>query len=188
MKPMLIARGTKRFKLKYDQLLSSLAFNLKLRRYRRAVGESVAAPMRYYSNNIVGTVVLVEVMEKHNCRSIIFSSSATVYGEPAVTPCTEESPTSALNPYGRTKLFIEHILTDLEAAGAASPAAGPAWQVVLLRYFNPVGAHPSGRIGEDPKGTPNNLMPFVQQVAVGRRPLLSVYGDDYPTTVRPHRC
>jgi len=182
---MLTAHRNKRLKLKYDKPLSSLAFNLKLRRYSSAVGESVAKPMRYYSNNIVGTVVLVEVMEKHNCRSIIFSSSATVYGEPAVTPCTEESPTSALNPYGRTKLFIEHILTDLQSA---SPAAGPAWQVVLLRYFNPVGAHPSGRIGEDPKGIPNNLMPFVQQVAVGRRPLLSVYGDDYPTTVRREQC
>jgi len=140
----------------------------------KAVGESVAAPMKYYSNNIVGTVVLVEVMQKHGCRAIIFSSSATVYGEPASVPCTEDFPTAALNPYGRTKLFIEHILGDLQASD-------PAWQVVLLRYFNPVGAHPSGRIGEDPKGIPNNLMPYVQQVAVGRRAELSVYGDDYPT-------
>ena len=105
---------------------------------------------------------------------MIFSSSATVYGEPATVPCTEDFPTAALNPYGRTKLFIEHILTDLQNSK-------PDWQIVLLRYFNPVGAHPSGRIGEDPKGIPNNLMPFVQQVAVGRRPQLSVYGDDYPT-------
>ena len=140
----------------------------------KAVGESVAKPMRYYSNNIAGTVTLVAAMEKAGCKSIIFSSSATVYGEPATVPCTEDFPTAALNPYGRTKLFIEHMLTDLQASDSA-------WQVVLLRYFNPVGAHPSGRIGEDPKGIPNNLMPFVQQVAVGRRPQLSVYGDDYPT-------
>ena len=140
----------------------------------KAVGESVAQPMKYYSNNISGTVVLVEVMEKHGCRAIIFSSSATVYGEPATVPCTEDFPTGALNPYGRTKLFIEHILSDLQASN-------DKWQVVLLRYFNPVGAHPSGRIGEDPKGIPNNLMPYVQQVAVGRRPELSVYGNDYPT-------
>jgi UDP-glucose 4-epimerase len=140
----------------------------------KAVGESVAKPMRYYSNNIAGTVVLIDAMEKAECRSIIFSSSATVYGEPATVPCTEDFPTAALNPYGRTKLFIEHMLTDLQHSD-------PRWQVVLLRYFNPVGAHPSGRIGEDPKGIPNNLMPFVQQVAVGRRPQLSVYGDDYPT-------
>jgi len=117
----------------------------------------------------------VAAMERAGCKSIIFSSSATVYGEPATVPCTEDFPTAALNPYGRTKLFIEHMLTDLQASDAQ-------WQVVLLRYFNPVGAHPSGRIGEDPKGIPNNLMPFVQQVAVGRRPQLSVYGDDYPTS------
>ena len=140
----------------------------------KAVGESVAQPMKYYSNNIAGTVTLVAAMEKADCRSIIFSSSATVYGEPATVPCTEDFPTAALNPYGRTKLFIEHMLTDLQASDAR-------WKVILLRYFNPVGAHPSGRIGEDPKGIPNNPMPFVQQVAVGRRPELSVYGDDYPT-------
>ncbi|EEH56796.1 uncharacterized protein MICPUCDRAFT_39596 [Micromonas pusilla CCMP1545] len=140
----------------------------------KAVGESVAKPMRYYRNNIVGTMALVDVMERHGCRKIIFSSSATVYGEPATVPCTEEFPTAALNPYGRTKLFVEHILTDMQAAS-------PEWKVILLRYFNPVGAHPSGRIGEDPKGIPNNLMPFIQQVAVGRRPVLSVFGDDYKT-------
>ena len=141
----------------------------------KAVGESVAKPMRYYSNNISGTVALVAAMERAGCKSLIFSSSATVYGEPATVPCTEDFPTSALNPYGRTKLFIEHMLTDLHASD-------PQWRVVLLRYFNPVGAHPSGTIGEDPKGIPNNLMPFVQQVAVGRRPVLSVYGDDYKTS------
>ena len=140
----------------------------------KAVGESVAKPMRYYRNNIVGTMALVDVMERHGCRKIIFSSSATVYGEPATVPCTEEFPTAALNPYGRTKLFVEHILTDMQAAS-------PEWKVILLRYFNPVGAHPSGRIGEDLKGIPNNLMPFIQQVAVGRRPVLSVFGDYYKT-------
>ena len=140
----------------------------------KAVGESVAKPMRYYSNNITSTLVLCDVMARHGCKKIIFSSSATVYGEPATVPCTEDFPTAALNPYGRTKLFIEHILTDLYKSDEA-------WDVAILRYFNPVGAHASGTLGEDPKGIPNNLMPFVQQVAVGRRPELSVFGTDYPT-------
>ena len=140
----------------------------------KAVGESVAKPLWYYTNNIAGTLVLVAVMIAHQCKSIIFSSSATVYGEPATVPCTEDFPTAALNPYGRTKLFIEHILTDVYHADTS-------WNVIILRYFNPVGAHPSGRIGEDPKGIPNNLMPFVQQVAVGRRAELAVFGTDYPT-------
>jgi UDP-glucose 4-epimerase len=140
----------------------------------KAVGESVAKPMRYYDNNISSTLVLCETMAKYGCKNIIFSSSATVYGEPATVPCTEEFPTAALNPYGRTKLFIEHILSDLYVSDKE-------WKVALLRYFNPVGAHASGTLGEDPKGIPNNLMPFVQQVAVGRRPELSVFGNDYPT-------
>jgi len=140
----------------------------------KAVGESVAKPMMYYRNNIVSTLVLCEVMAKYGCKTIIFSSSATVYGEPASVPCTEDFPTAALNPYGRTKLFIEHILSDLYASDKE-------WKVALLRYFNPVGAHESGTLGEDPKGIPNNLMPFVQQVAVGRRPELNVFGNDYPT-------
>ena len=140
----------------------------------KAVGESVRLPMRYYENNIASTLALCEVMARHGCKKIIFSSSATVYGEPATVPCTEDFPTSALNPYGRTKLFIEHILTDLYTSDNE-------WDVAILRYFNPVGAHASGTLGEDPKGIPNNLMPFVQQVAVGRRPELSVFGNDYPT-------
>ena len=140
----------------------------------KAVGESVAKPMMYYRNNILSTLVLCEVMARHGCKTIIFSSSATVYGEPASVPCTEDFPTAALNPYGRTKLFIEHILSDLYVSDKE-------WKVALLRYFNPVGAHASGTLGEDPKGIPNNLMPFVQQVAVGRRPELSVFGNDYPT-------
>ena len=140
----------------------------------KAVGESVAEPMKYYDNNITSTLVLCEIMAKRGCKNIIFSSSATVYGEPASVPCTEDFPKAALNPYGRTKLFIEHILSDLYVSDKT-------WKVALLRYFNPVGAHASGTLGEDPKGIPNNLMPFVQQVAVGRRPELNVFGNDYPT-------
>jgi len=140
----------------------------------KAVGESVEQPLRYYDNNVYGTVALCEVMQKHDCRSIIFSSSATVYGDPATTPITEDFPTSATNPYGRSKLFIEEILRDLHISD-------PSWKIVLLRYFNPVGAHPSGMIGEDPNGIPNNLMPFITQTAVGKLSCLSVFGDDYDT-------
>ncbi|CAI5517355.1 unnamed protein product [Closterium sp. Naga37s-1] len=140
----------------------------------KAVGESVQQPLRYYHNNITGTIVLLELMAQYGCSKIVFSSSATVYGQPKRVPCTEEDELQTLNPYGRTKLYIENMLRDMQAASAG-------WQVLLLRYFNPVGAHPSGRIGEDPQGIPNNLMPFIQQVAVGRRPFLSVFGDDYPT-------
>lgn len=140
----------------------------------KAVGESVKQPLRYYRNNIAGTLNLAELMTEFGCKQLVFSSSATVYGQPKSVPCTESSPLQTLNPYGRTKLFIEEILRDVQAAD-------PAWRVVLLRYFNPVGAHPSGRIGEDPVGIPNNLMPFIQQVAVGRRQELTVFGRDYPT-------
>jgi UDP-glucose 4-epimerase len=140
----------------------------------KAVGESVAKPLLYYENNIAGTVNLLNVMTKYNCTNIVFSSSATVYGDPASVPVTESFPTMGTNPYGRTKLFIEQILTDLYKSDSS-------WNVVLLRYFNPVGAHQSGLIGEDPKGIPNNLMPFIQQVAVGKREALSVFGSDYPT-------
>jgi len=140
----------------------------------KAVGESVAKPLLYYENNIAGTVNLLNVMTKYNCTNIVFSSSATVYGDPASVPVTESFPTMGTNPYGRTKLFIEQILTDLYKSDSS-------WNVVLLRYFNPVGAHKSGLIGEDPKGIPNNLMPFIQQVAVGKREALSVFGSDYPT-------
>ncbi len=142
---------------------------------KKAVGESVEKPLYYYRNNITGTINLVEVMEKYGVRNLIFSSSATVYGEPARLPISEESPVVACtNPYGWTKLMIEQILTDLQSASRR-------WNVLLLRYFNPVGAHRSGRIGEDPGGIPNNLMPYITQVAVGRLPQLSVYGDDYNT-------
>jgi UDP-glucose 4-epimerase len=140
----------------------------------KAVGESVEQPLRYYDNNICGTVALCEVMEANNCKKIVFSSSATVYGDPHTTPIKEDFPLSATNPYGRSKLFIEEILRDLYVADKN-------WKVVLLRYFNPVGAHKSGRIGEDPNGIPNNLMPFISQVAVGKRKELSVFGDDYDT-------
>ncbi|MCK4640291.1 MAG: UDP-glucose 4-epimerase GalE [Candidatus Marinimicrobia bacterium] len=141
----------------------------------KAVGESVNIPLKYYHNNLTGTVTLCEVMAKYNVKNIVFSSSATVYGEPHTVPITEDFPTSATNPYGRTKLFIEEILKDLYVSDNN-------WNVVLLRYFNPVGAHHSGRIGEDPKGIPNNLMPFISQVAVGKLKELSVFGNDYPTT------
>jgi UDP-glucose 4-epimerase len=140
----------------------------------KAVGESVEMPLRYYHNNVTGTLILCEVMRKHDVKDIVFSSSAAVYGDPHKVPVIEDFPLSATNPYGRTKLIIEDILRDLHRADEA-------WNVVLLRYFNPVGAHASGRIGEDPKGIPNNLFPHITQVAVGKLPELSVFGNDYPT-------
>lgn len=140
----------------------------------KAVGESVEQPLRYYENNICGTVQLCEVMGEYGCKQIVFSSSATVYGDPHTTPIKEDFPLSATNPYGRSKLIIEEILRDLYVSDNS-------WKIVLLRYFNPVGAHASGMIGEDPNGIPNNLMPFIAQTAVGRREKLSVFGDDYDT-------
>ncbi|MCP4412939.1 MAG: UDP-glucose 4-epimerase GalE [Gammaproteobacteria bacterium] len=140
----------------------------------KAVGESTEIPLDYYEQNISGTITLLKVMEKFKCNNIVFSSSATVYGDPASVPITEDFPTSATNPYGRTKLFIEEILRDLALSN-------DNWHVVLLRYFNPVGAHKSGLIGEQPQGIPNNLMPYISQVAVGKREKLSVFGGDYPT-------
>ncbi|MFZ3139707.1 UDP-glucose 4-epimerase GalE [Polaromonas sp.] len=140
----------------------------------KAVGESVAQPLKYYRNNVGGAVSLLEAMQAADCRTLVFSSSATVYGDPASVPITEDFPRQHTNPYGHTKLVIEDIL-------AAMQAAEPSWQLGVLRYFNPVGAHPSGLIGEDPSGIPNNLMPFVAQVAIGKRPFLNVYGNDYPT-------
>ncbi len=140
----------------------------------KAVGESVQFPLEYYDNNVSGTVTLCRAMAAAGVKNIVFSSSATVYGDPASVPIREPFPLFATNPYGRSKLFIEEILRDLHVAD-------PTWNLVLLRYFNPVGAHPSGRIGEDPNGIPNNLMPFVAQVAVGKLPKLRVFGDDYPT-------
>jgi UDP-glucose 4-epimerase len=140
----------------------------------KAVGESVEIPLSYYHNNVTGTISLSDVMIKHGVKNLVFSPSATVYGEPKRLPITEDFPTSATNPYGRTKLIIEEILRDLHSADNN-------WNVVLLRYFNPVGAHSSGQIGEDPNGIPNNLLPFISQVAIGKLPFLSVFGNDYPT-------
>ncbi|NIY81927.1 UDP-glucose 4-epimerase GalE [Vibrio hepatarius] len=140
----------------------------------KAVGESVAKPLEYYDNNVHGTLVLVDAMREVGVKTLVFSSSATVYGDPASVPITEDFPTSATNPYGRSKLMVEECLTDFHKAN-------PEWSITLLRYFNPVGSHPSGELGEDPQGIPNNLMPFVSQVAVGRREFLSVFGSDYPT-------
>ncbi|HFS82441.1 MAG TPA: UDP-glucose 4-epimerase GalE [Epsilonproteobacteria bacterium] len=140
----------------------------------KAVGESVQKPLKYYDYNVHGTTVLCDVMQRYGCKSIVFSSSATVYGDPHTTPIREDFPLSATNPYGRSKLFIEEILRDLYVSDNE-------WKVVLLRYFNPVGAHSSGMIGEDPNGIPNNLMPFIAQTAVGKRDHLNVFGDDYDT-------
>lgn len=140
----------------------------------KAVGESVAKPLAYYANNLGGLVALAEALGRAGAKRLVFSSSATVYGDPDRVPIAESATLRATNPYGRTKLYSEHILEDLQRADAA-------WQITLLRYFNPVGAHPSGLIGEDPQGIPNNLMPFIAQVAVGRRAELQVFGGDWPT-------
>ena len=140
----------------------------------KSMGESVHSPLQYFHNNVSGTLVLLEAMKKHNIRNIVFSSSAGVYGEVKTVPIKEEFALSVLNPYSRTKLMIEDILRDLFHAE-------PEWNIAILRYFNPVGAHPSGRMGEDPNGIPNNLTPYVAQVAVGRRPFVRVWGNDYPT-------
>lgn len=140
----------------------------------KAVGESVDKPLEYYDNNVIGTHRLLQAMGNCGINTLVFSSSATVYGEPQFLPLTEDHPLSATNPYGRTKLFIEEMLRDLYRSD-------PTWRIGILRYFNPVGAHKSGLIGEDPRGIPNNLMPFVAQVAIGRRDCLQVWGGDYPT-------
>ncbi len=140
----------------------------------KAVGESTEMPLEYYENNLISTFSLVRAMRRHGVRKLVFSSSATVYGETAPVPMKEDLPTSATNPYGWTKVMIEQVLRDVAAAE-------DSWRVALLRYFNPVGAHPSGTIGEDPSGIPNNLVPFIAQVAVGRRDRLRVFGDDYDT-------
>lgn len=141
----------------------------------KAVGESVEKPWLYYENNINGTLVLMKMLEKHNCKNIIFSSSATIYGEPAEMPITEQCPKGVCtNPYGWTKSMLEQVLSDIQKADKE-------WNVVLLRYFNPIGAHKSGRIGENPNGIPNNLMPYITQVAIGKREKLNVFGNDYNT-------
>ncbi len=140
----------------------------------KSVGESVAQPLRYYDNNLAGSLVLFQTMAKFGVKTLVFSSSATVYGEPASVPLYEDSPLSATNPYGQSKLMLEQILRDLALSDAT-------WQIALLRYFNPVGAHKSGTLGEEPNGIPNNLVPYISQVAAGLRPELLVYGGDYPT-------
>ncbi|USE37437.1 UDP-glucose 4-epimerase GalE [Endozoicomonas sp. SCSIO W0465] len=161
------------------QLLNSLFSNHEISSVihfagLKAVGESVSMPLAYYDNNVHGTLVLLEAMKQANAKTLVFSSSATVYGDPASLPISEDFPTSATNPYGRSKLMIEEILQDLHVSDNS-------WRIALLRYFNPVGAHPSGRIGEDPNDIPNNLMPYISQVAIGKLEKLSVFGDDYPT-------
>ncbi|KAJ7974066.1 UDP-glucose 4-epimerase [Quillaja saponaria] len=164
-----------RDKPKLEQLFASIRFDAVIHfAGLKAVGESVHKPLLYYNNNLIGTITLLEVMAAHGCKKLVFSSSATVYGWPKEVPCTEKFPLAATNPYGRTKLFIEEICRDIFHSDSE-------WKIILLRYFNPVGAHPSGQIGEDPRGFPNNLMPFLQQVAVGRRPALTVFGNDYNT-------
>ena len=140
----------------------------------KAVGESVAKPLEYYWNNITGTLVLCDVMRKHGCKNLVFSSSATVYGDPATVPIREDFPLHVTNPYGRTKLMQEEMFRDFYVSDNT-------WNIMLLRYFNPIGAHKSGRIGEDPKGIPNNLLPYVAQVAIGKLPEVGVFGDDYDT-------
>ncbi len=141
----------------------------------KAVGESVEKPWEYYENNIGGTLTLLDVLRKHNCKNIIFSSSATVYGDPVEIPITEQCPKGqCTNPYGWTKSMLEQIMMDMQKAD-------PEWNIVLLRYFNPIGAHPSGTMGEDPNGIPNNLMPYITQVAIGKRKELGVFGNDYDT-------
>lgn len=140
----------------------------------KAVGESTQIPLRYYENNLISTLNLCELMAEYNCKNLVFSSSATVYGKPETVPIREDAPNSATNPYGETKLMIEHILKDLYKADKE-------WNTAILRYFNPIGAHESGEIGEDPTGIPNNLMPYITQVAIGKRECLSVFGNDYNT-------
>jgi len=140
----------------------------------KSVSESVKNPLLYYNTNLISTLVLLEVMTLHKCKSLVFSSSATVYGDPEFTPVNEECKLHVTNPYGRTKHMIEEMLLDLQKSD-------PEWNICILRYFNPIGAHPSGIIGEDPKGVPSNIMPYLQQVAVGNRPIVTIFGNDYPT-------
>lgn len=167
--------GDLRNKSDLDKLFSENKFDAVIHfAGLKAVGESVAKPLRYFDNNLIGTLNLYDIMTKYGCKKMVFSSSATVYGQPEKIPCVEDFELKAMNPYGRTKLWLEEIARDIQKAD-------PEWSIILLRYFNPVGAHESGHIGEDPKGIPNNLMPYIQQVAVGRLPELNVYGFDYPT-------
>ena len=175
-KPIGFIEGDIRDKEKLETVFSTFDINNVIHfAGLKAVGESVKKPLKYYDNNIGGTLSLLEVIQKFKCKSIVFSSSATVYGDPATTPIKEDFPTGATtNPYGRSKYFIEEILKDLYKSDNS-------WNIAILRYFNPVGAHKSGLIGEDPNGIPNNLMPYISQVAVGKLEYLNIFGDDYDT-------
>ena len=175
-KPIDFIEGDIRDKVKLETVFSTFDINSVIHfAGLKAVGESVEKPLKYYDNNVGGTISLLEVMQKFECKSIVFSSSATVYGDPSTTPIKEDFPTGATtNPYGRSKYFIEEILKDLYKSDND-------WNIAILRYFNPVGAHKSGLIGEDPNGLPNNLMPYISQVAVGKLEYLIVFGDDYDT-------
>ncbi len=174
-KKVFFEEGDIRDRVKLDEVLSRYEIKSVIHfAGLKAVGESVEKPLEYYDNNVCGTLRLLEAMRDAGCKKIVFSSSATVYGDPATTPIKENFPTSATNPYGRTKLFIEEILQDLYVSDHS-------FQIAILRYFNPVGAHKSGRIGEDPNSTPNNLVPYISQVAVGKREYLRIFGDDYDT-------
>ncbi|KAL9259808.1 Bifunctional UDP-glucose 4-epimerase and UDP-xylose 4-epimerase 1-like protein [Drosera capensis] len=174
-KKLVFNKGDLRNKDDIEKLFSANKFDAVIHfAGLKAVGESVAYPFHYFDNNLIGSINLYQIMAKYNCKKLVFSSSATVYGQPEKIPCVEDFELKAMNPYGRTKLFLEEIARDIANADAE-------WRTILLRYFNPVAAHESGRLGEDPKGIPNNLMPYVQQVAVGRLPELNVYGHEYPT-------
>jgi UDP-glucose 4-epimerase len=174
-KPLEFVEGDLRDAAKLDALFRAHEFSAVLHfAGYKAVGESVGNPLLYYDNNLAGTLRLLEAMSSAGVKTLVFSSSATVYGIPDQVPITETFPTAPINPYGRTKLEIEHMLQDLHASDES-------WRISILRYFNPVGAHGSGEIGEDPNDVPNNLMPYIAQVAVGRRPHLNVFGDDYDT-------
>lgn len=174
-KPLHFVQGDIRDKAVLDKLFNDFPIEAVIHfAGLKAVGESVEKPLLCYDNNVTGTVTLLQAMQRHHCNKLVFSSSATVYGDPKIIPIPESAPLSATNPYGRSKLMIEWILNDLYKAE-------PNWHIAILRYFNPVGAHPSGRIGEDPNGIPNNLMPYITQVAVGKREKLNIFGQDYPT-------
>jgi UDP-glucose 4-epimerase len=174
-KPLALVEGDVRDPTALDALFAGRAIDAVMHfAGLKAVGESVDQPLAYYDNNVHGTLVLLDAMDRAGVNTFVFSSSATVYGDPASVPIREDFPTGATNPYGRSKLMVEEILADWQLAR-------PDWRVARLRYFNPVGAHPSGRIGEDPSGIPNNLVPFIAQVAVGRRERVAVFGNDYPT-------
>jgi UDP-glucose 4-epimerase len=167
--------GDLRDRVALDTVMRTHAFDAVLHfAGLKAVGESVEMPLAYFDNNVHGTLNLLHSMSAHGVKTVVFSSSATVYGDPDTVPITEDAPTRTTNPYGRSKLIIEQMLMDLHASD-------PTWRVSLLRYFNPVGAHHSGELGEDPRGIPNNLMPYISQVAVGKLPYLRVFGNDYPT-------